>query len=1541
MAKKKVHTRSESSKKRSSHAPEKPIPSESTETELQSQSAENLSVSNETSNVEDSIVKMIPIAAVGASAGGLEPIETFFDVMPVDSGCAFVIIQHLSPDFRSLMDELLARHSSMKIHRVTDGMEIEPDSIYLNPPRSVMTIKGNRLRIEKIDTQDLVYLPIDLFFNSLAASRRESAIGIVLSGTGSDGTKGSESISNAGGSVLVQDPHTTRFDGMPKSVIADGHYTVIAPPPDLALSVVRLLNNESLEGMGGHERMPIEEPLQDLLSMLKHRYGTDFEQYKEATVKRRIERRAQMKRITDINDYRDILNTDELELQELYADLLIEVTEFFRDPQAFEILEKQVIPELMQDLKDGDALRIWVPGCASGEEAYSIAILLQERAREKGLSLHLKILATDIHIRSMNQASSGIYPEEALSRMPVELVNRYFDSADGQAQIKPSIRNMVFFSTHDLMRDPPFTRIDLVSCRNLLIYLKEDSQEKVLNLLHFSLRKDGFLFLGPSEHIGAIAHEFDVVNEKWRIFKKRRDIKLLPAESIFQRADISKDVASVNTHARLTPNSRQALVRSEDSIPFKRAQRAALESIVSRYAPPGFLLTEDGVIVHIFGDAGALLPMRSGSFSKRIVDLIMPELKVIVSAALDHARSVGFTGFSRAAYVKDESGEAAPYEVLLENLELPGEALRFLLLSIKKQTPVHHKEASEEPKVTAFATSESNDALNQRILVLEHSLQSSEESLQSTIEELETSNEELQSTNEELMSTNEELQSTNEELHSVNEELYTVSAEHQRKNEELTERDTDLDMLLQLSKIGTIHLDNDLRLRRFTHKARSVFNIMPQDVGRPFNHITALVDDHDIAGMVRQVSRDKKTQETQLEINGEVYLLRVLSYERDDKIPRGVLLTIIDISDLQTIKAQLQSLDLVYKDIVENSDSFIVRWDAKTERILFCNEQFAQRWNSSVEELLGQNIVELRPEREQAGFRDSLLQLSPGASHVKTQTATGPDGLKRAAHVSTRAISLDGTNINEYQLNGSDCTEEEKFREAIQKLSFDFSDTSLDPQAKLENILKVGLDYFGLDTAIISMIVGNKYTVLTVVSHVEVPYESGTVLDLGDTLCGQFVDKSSSLLIDNVSKSEFAGLPCHRSTGIECFVGASVQTATGPFGSVSFSSANPRLFEFSLNEDNFALMIAGWIGYLQGNLEQLEFMEGQNNYYKTLFATVPAMMFLTDEDGLIISVSNRFAETLDLDAETVPGMNCLEFFQAESRSAIKEALQKGVARRLPALMGTHSKDNFEVELNMSVKSVGSLLGVRMIIVTDVSERNLASREAADQNRRLEAANENLNQFAFIASHDLQEPLRKIQQFSSFLEEDLTDVLTDDASYHLNVIVDASQRMSALIHDLLQYSGTSKVDPEMESVNLNTLLGDIVGELEISIEESQAKLSIDQLPEVHGNKPLLRQLFTNLVSNSIKYRAADRPLKLSIKMIKNGHQEGIIVADNGIGFEMEFARKIFEPFNRLHNSKEYQGNGIGLAICNTVCEKHDWRLSAESEPDVGSTFTILF
>ena len=641
------------------------------------------------------------------------------------------------------------------------------------------------------------------------------------------------------------------------------------------------------------------------------------------------------------------------------------------------------------------------------------------------------------------------------------------------------------------------------------------------------------------------------------------------------------------------------------------------------------------------------------------------------------------------------------------------------------------------------------------------------------------------------------------------------------------------------------------------------------------------------------------------------------------------------------IKEQIDVVDAQYRDIVETTDSFFVRWEAESDKIIYCNQPYADRWSSTVENLIGRSMYEIRGEEACDSLRAFMADIKPGESRTSIFTTTVADGTTRSARTFTRAISHDGVTTVEYQTNGYDCTEERVYMAARDKLFAIFSDEALGYQQKLEHLLEVGLEYYQLDTAVVSMIVGDSFEVKCALSNTKQAWAVGTEMNLQDTFCGQFVENESQLAVDDVSHSDIKHLPCCQNSDVESFIGASIHTANGPYGAVNFTSSTPRGKPYSAEDNSFLLFIGNWIGLLIGNQEQIDFMSNQSEYYQSLFQTVPAMMFLSDADGLIISASNRLCQKLGFDPDLLPGKNCHSAFNIDDKPGLKAALLDGEIERFPLTLTLPDGECLEVELNCSIKNVGTLQGLRMVVLTDVSERNKASRSVEEQNRLLETANENLNQFAFIASHDLQEPLRKIQQFSSFLEDDLDGELNEEASYHLKVIVEASNRMSTLIHDLLRFSGASQEEPQHEPVSLNKLLEEVTRELDITIEESGAIITIEALPDVKGDKGMLRQLFVNLISNGIKYRSKTRPLKITVKALGADLQEGVSVSDNGIGFEMEFARKIFEPFNRLHRNKDYKGNGIGLAICSTVCDKHSWRLSAESEPDVGSTFLINF
>ena len=471
-----------------------------------------------------------PIVGIGASAGGLESLEQFFDALPAVTGMAFVIVQHLSPDFKSVMDELLARHTKITIHRVTDGMQVEPDAIYLIPPRKEMIIAGGKLLLSDKDPTQGLTLPIDTFFRSLAQDAGSCGIGIILSGTGSDGSRGICDIHDSGGFVLAQDVDSAKFDGMPKSAVEAGVVGAVLRPdlmPAAMLSYVQRPNADALAWL-----LPADSSLLEgfdaIFQLLRKHYDIDFSYYKRTTVTRRVHRRLLMNQITQLDEYVERLRSDPNELDSLYKDLLIGVTKFFRDTEAFATLEKKVLPQLIARRRAEEELRCWVAGCATGEEAYSLAILLRESLQRHERAPNVKIFATDVHRESLNTASIGIYSEAALSEVSPERLERYFRRTGTGYQVTPELRQMIVFAPHNVVKDAPFTKIDLITCRNMLIYLEPTAQKKVLSLFHFALNTGGMLLMGPSESPGELIEEFLPVDERWKIYRKRRDKSLPP-----------------------------------------------------------------------------------------------------------------------------------------------------------------------------------------------------------------------------------------------------------------------------------------------------------------------------------------------------------------------------------------------------------------------------------------------------------------------------------------------------------------------------------------------------------------------------------------------------------------------------------------------------------------------------------------------------------------------------------------------------------------------------------------------------------------------------------------------------------------------------------------------------------------------------------------------------------------------------------------------------------------------------------------------------
>ena len=851
-------------------------------------------------NVPDSaVIRSSHIVGIGASAGGLSALEQFFDNMPSETGMVFVVIQHLSPDFKSLMDDLLSRHTTMPIHRVTNGIELKANSIYLIPPKTHMTVKEEKLYLTERAITPHIELPIDIFLNSLAEDAGERAVGVVLSGTGSDGSRGIVSIHKNGGLVLVQSPESAQFDGMPRNAIATGVCDFILAPDRIPRILVEYAISPLAVRTRMHDELEVfedEGEFAELFALLRRGYNLDFSKYKGSTVGRRIRRRMEFRQIPEVADYAAIISGDQGELEHLYKDLLIGVTEFFRDKQAFEFLEQEIIPRLFDNLhRDGD-LRVWSAACATGEEAYSIAILLAEKAKEIGFTGKITVFATDVHKTSLDFASQGLYDRARLANVSPERMDTFFNKEGGDLyRVTSELRKLVVFAPHNLLNDPPFTRLDLVCCRNLLIYFQTDVQEKVISLFHFALKIDCILFLGSSEGLGPFIGEFEVLASQHKIFRKIRDLKLA----------INLDSnRTERMHAAIPVTSFQP--GGARAVSIDRQILHDYDALLRRHIPPGVLINENRQIVHYFGNVAEYLKMPEGRTDNNILSLAEDTLHVALSTSLQRADSARQLVVTRNVRIRRGDGD---FLIDLNVFPVPDEKSRTTHYHVyfERVRPTEHPFAPDHTEESESTNFDVGNQVTQHVADLEMELQSTRENLQTTVEELQTSNEELQATNEELLASNEELQSTNEELHSVNEELYSVNSEFERKNIELKQLNNDHENLLASSDIGTVFLDRQLRIRKYNPAIAAFFKLLPQDIGRPIDHIAYhLSQQEEMLADIHRVLTSGEPVEQEEQNRGNSWLLRrIMPFRTETGQVEGVVITFTDITTIKEAELKL------------------------------------------------------------------------------------------------------------------------------------------------------------------------------------------------------------------------------------------------------------------------------------------------------------------------------------------------------------------------------------------------------------------------------------------------------------------------------------------------------------------------------------------------------------------------------------------------------------------------------------------------------------
>jgi len=896
------------------------------------------------------------VVGIGASAGGLSALEELFANLPADSGAAFVVIQHLSPDFKSLMKELLQRHTDMKVYRITHGMKLKPNSIFLIPPRKNLIVEAGILKLqERKKIKYEINLPIDLFFNSLAKNYQEKAIGVILTGSGSDGTHGLRSISEAGGITLVQEPSTAEFDSMPTSALATGVVNQALPVGELAKliykCIVSPLDLSELESIDSG--LLTYANLRKIAAIILDSENVDFSNYKTSTMSRRIHRRRLINHLEDIGSYIELLHQSSEERRILCSDFLINVTSFFRDKFAWKSIENEILPAIVEKAEPEEELRFWIAGCSTGQEAYSLAILVDEALQKIDKPLRVKIFATDIDRSALEIASAGIYPHSIAKNVSSDRLQKYFVLNEDSYQIKQKIREMMIFSLHNLAKDAVYTRLHFASCRNVLIYMQVDLQLRILRNFHFALKTDGVLFLGVAESVLQYESEFVTLNKNKKIYQKQKNTKLLLSNQTFP-----------------TPSSESLIRAYKPPLPTaKQIHELSLKRLLNRSNSVVLIVDRDNQLIHVHGNSSQVLKLPDGPIVADATRIAKESLQLPLNTALHRAKKEQKT-IEYSNVKLEESAEDCYADLTVIPPDSNQDDSDFYLVKVKIKTVM------TSTAVTIEQSQASNDAKG-RIVALEHELQHNRENLQALVEELEATNEEQQASNEELMASNEELQSTNEELHSVNEELHTVNIEYQSKIGELTQLNNDIDNLLKSTNIGVIFLDSELEIRKFTPAAVSAVSLRNADINRPLTELTPKFDCEELEELLKEVQSKQITIEREVKLKtSESYLLmRINPYHTEEDRNQGLVISFVAIDELKSIQLKLEgSLQEKNRQLaaIETATNGIAI--LQDNKFVYLNQAHVEMFGySQPEELIGQSWHILYESKVLAQFEREIV----------------------------------------------------------------------------------------------------------------------------------------------------------------------------------------------------------------------------------------------------------------------------------------------------------------------------------------------------------------------------------------------------------------------------------------------------------------------------------------------------------------------------------------------------------------------------------------
>jgi len=1420
-----------------------------------------------------------------------------------------------------MMSRLLSMHTNLNVHEVKHGEPLKRKNVYLIPPKKNIIIEdGKLLLIDRINKDFGAILPVDIFFKSLAGEYKERAVGVILTGTGSDGSRGIRLIKEEGGMIMVQSPDEAEFDGMPNAAISTGIVDYILPVKKLPKELITFLDNPFIKDseINLYDLADTKE-FKTLIESIHSKTKVDYSKYKIPTLVRRVIKRLNITKNKDLTAYLEYLKVNEEELDILQKEFLIGVTRFYRDPEMFKYVEANVIPKLFEGKDFKDTVKVWIAGCSTGEEAYTIAILLQEFREKIKSNVNIKIFATDLDKVALAKASKGLYSLSIAADVSQRNLTKYFTRNNDNYIVSPLIRKSIIFSHHNVIQNPPLTNMDLVSCRNLLIYLEKDTQHQVINSLHYALKKDRFLILGNSESVGPLSSSLEAVSRKWKVYiNKTTALKLG-----YRYKGNSIIVPDVNTRKKSVEKDREEKMAQVLAETVMEEFKAA-----SAYVDKNFnLLSADGDIRRYF------------EFPKNKIRIlnILNILPGNVSFALK-------SGIKKA----ERSGQKVIYKNIEYTKESTEEVIQKVNLIIKPVTDLYAKDDVTFLVIFSNEFTDLNIDENtvvkkdsgiskynkERVNLLEEELMDTKETLETMIERVETANEELQTTNEELLASNEELQSTNEELQSVNEELHTVNAEHQQKIEEIINLNEDLENLIRSTQIGSIFLDKQFNIRKFTPAIKELFNLLETDIGRPLNHFNTTLGESTSALLdksVRKVFNTGKPIEKEIKIGDKWYLKRTNPYLHSDNSIVGCVLSFIDITLSKTLQKELTEKSKFLEGVNDLVPSLIYIYNQKTNSNEYANRELLETIGYTTQEIkeLGPNLLKtvFHPEdlpKIQEHFK-KIREDSVGVIHELEYRAKNKDGeyqwflskdtiyerIPRSKFVKHIGVATDITVV----------------KETLQKLN----DANIMYDAIVEGSLAGFWDWH----------IKENYEFMSPTFKKMFGFEDHEVPNTPDwwqkqihpeDLPGVFevfdkhVKSRGRVPYDNEVRyyhkdGSIVWVYCKGKVIEWDKFGEPIRMVGSHTNITAIKNAQLKLEEVNKNLD----------AKIKERTQKLEIAEKK---YHDLYDYAPDMFLSVEpKNGKIIECNETLLNKLGYKREEIIGKSVFKLYHPDSRDKADIAFQlfkeEGQVKNAELSLITKNRKKIDVMLNVNA-------------VRDENGNILFSTSTWRDVSQLKEVITDLEELTYVTTHDLKAPINNIGMFLNLLKEDKK--ISEDSSLEaIDWIEQNVEKAEDTLKNLLSVTkARALVLEDMATINIEDAIDEVKDNLAFNLKENDSEITYDlrKCSEIKFSRLHLISMLQNVIGNAIKYQHPERKPKIHIETTYNNNHNCIAITDNGIGIDLkEHKERVFGLFKRAND--DTKGSGLALYIIKKVLEKTGGKIEVESEVGKGSTFYLYF